>query len=229
MAANVKQLYVDSIEFSYNADKPILTGVYIACNTGEIVALLGRNGCWNSTLMKIIFGIITPKNGLTRVNNTRYSKGYLSRKLCYLPQQKFIPNYLSIEKVIRLMVSDKYNQTKLLEDDQIISKVKKQKVAELSGGEIRYIELMILLQQDADFYLLDEPFAGISPHMKEKIQQIIIDYSSTKGFIISDHHYHSVLDISTRIVLLQNGGCRKIESKKDLEMFYVPEGTFDQD
>lgn len=223
-----KQLYVDSVEFSYKVSTPILTGVHIQCDIGEVVGLLGRNGCGKSTLMKIIFGVIKPKNAYITINQKRYNKGYLSKKICYLPQHKFIPNYLTVTEVVRLMVNDEIHKNFLLNDDDIINKIKHQKVAELSGGEIRYLELMLLLQQDADFYLLDEPFSGVSPYMKEKIQEIIRS-NKNKGFIISDHHYQTVLGSATRIVLLQNGGCRKIEDKKDLEMFYVPEGTFDED
>lgn len=221
-----KQLYVDSVEFSYNASFPILTGVYIQCDIGEIVGLLGRNGSGKSTLLKIIFGVLKPKMAFIMINSKKYNKGYLSKKICYLPQHNFLPNYLTIDSIIKLMVKEIPRQNALLEHDDIISKIHHQKVAELSGGEKRYVELMVLLQQDADFYLLDEPFSGVSPYMQAQIQLVILENSKDKGFIISDHHYNTVLDISTRIVLLQNGGCRKIESKKDLELFYVPEGTF---
>ncbi|MGN0002916.1 MAG: ATP-binding cassette domain-containing protein [Sphingobacterium composti] len=228
MASLDNQLYIDSVEFSYTDSVPVLTGVHIQCDIGEIVGLLGRNGCGKSTLLKIIFGIIKPKNAFIRINNKKYNKGYLSKNICYLPQHNFLPNYLHIDEIIKLMVKDSSKQNALLEQDEIISKIRNQKVADLSGGEKRYVELMVLLQQDADFYLLDEPFSGVAPYMQVQIQQIILTHSKDKGFIISDHHYHSVLAITTRIVLLQNGGCRKIESKKDLEMFYVPEGTFDE-
>ena len=223
-----KLLYADSIEFSYTHSVDILTGVHIQCEIGEVVGLLGRNGCGKSTLMKIIFGVIKPKLAFIRINDIRYSKGYLSKNICYLPQQKFLPNYLGVTDVIKLVVDDKIKQNTLLNDDEIIVTIKNQKVAELSGGEIRYLELMLLLQKNSDFYLLDEPFSGVSPYMKERIQQIILSHND-KGFIISDHHYQTVLETATRIVLLQNGGCRRIESKKDLEMFYVPGGTFDEE
>lgn len=226
MDTEIRQLYCDSIEYSYNSSVPILTGVHIQCNRGEIVGLLGRNGCGKSTLMKIIFGIIKPKYGFIRINNKRFSKGYISKNICYLPQHKFLPSHYKVKQVINFMIDDREKRKLVLADD-IINNIQSQVIADLSVGEQRYLELTLLLQQNVDYYLLDEPFSGVSPIIKEKIQQIIRQ-NSDKGFIISDHHYHSVLDVATRIVLLQNGGCRKIESKKDLELFYVPEGTFDE-
>ena len=225
-AAVEKELYADSVAYSYQSSHSVLTGVYIQCKIGEVVGLLGRNGCGKSTLMKILFGVIKPKEGLIRINGNRANKGYLTKKLCYLPQERFLAPFQSVNQMIVLMLND-YNAIREVEADEIISKVLSQKIGELSVGEQRYLELLLLLKQDADFYLLDEPFSGVAPYMKERIQNLIRESKKNKGFIISDHHYRSVLEISTRMLLLQNGGCRNIANKRDLEMFYVPEGTFD--
>lgn len=221
-----KELYGDSIEFAYNSRKTLLTGVYIQCKIGEVVALLGRNGCGKSTLLKILFGAIRPKNGLIRINGIRVIQGFLTKNICYLPQSSFLPPYNTVKGLIKLMVSKVENRV-LIQEDVIVKKVLSQRIGELSIGERRYFELLLLLHQEVDFYLLDEPFSGVAPYMKEQIQELIRIHQPTKGFIISDHHYNSVLEVSTHILLLQNGGCRSIPNKKDLEMFYVPEGTFD--
>lgn len=223
-----KELYADSIAYSYQSSHSVLTGVYIQCKVGEVIGLLGRNGTGKSTLMKILFGVIQPKEGLIRINGNCVKKGYLTKKLCYLPQERFLAPFQSVKQMIEQMLNDE-NVRKEVEADEIISKVLNQRIGELSVGEQRYLELILLLKQDADFYLLDEPFSGVAPYMKEKIQDLIRESRESKGFIISDHHYHSVLEISTRMLLLENGGCRKIDDKRDLEMFYVPEGTFDED
>jgi ABC-type polysaccharide/polyol phosphate transport system ATPase subunit len=65
--------------------------------------------------------------------------------------------------------------------------------------------------------------------LKEKIQEVIVSKSKEKGFLISDHDYMNVLDISNQLMLLENGGCRKINRREELEQFYVPIGTFDND
>ena len=222
----VKEIFGDSIEFRYRNQYSLLSGVFINCKQGEVVALLGRNGCGKSTLLKILFGIVHPKNGFVSINNRRYKRGYMSKELCYLPQHSFLPTYKTVSQMIYFMV-DKKEDRERIAADTVLDKVLSSKIADLSVGEKRYLELTLLLARQATFYLLDEPFSGVSPYLKEKIQQVIQDNCGEKGFIISDHHYNSVLDISTRILLLQNGGCRSIVNKKDLEYFYVPEGTFD--
>lgn len=126
-----------------------------------------------------------------------------------MPQHSFLPTAKTVVQVISLMVNKKEDRDRIAVDP-VLEKVLCLKIADLSVGERRYLELTLLLTQRATFYLLDEPFSGVSPYLKEKIQEVIRDNSGQKGFIISDHHYHSVLDISTRILLLQNGGCRSI-------------------
>ncbi|MDR2281891.1 MAG: ATP-binding cassette domain-containing protein [Sphingobacterium sp.] len=221
-----KELYADSIEFSYGSHHSLLTGVHVNCRVGEVVALLGRNGAGKSTLMKILFGVLRAKNAYIRLNGNKTRFAFKTKDICYLPQYRYLPAYISVYNAIRLMVS-RVEARKEIEKDEVIAKVLYQKTGDLSMGEQRYLELILLLYQPATFYLLDEPFSGVSPYLKERIQELITAHRHCKGFIISDHHYHSVLDISTRILLLQNGGCRSIEHKKDLEYFYVPEGTFD--
>ncbi|HMR19244.1 MAG TPA: ATP-binding cassette domain-containing protein [Sphingobacterium sp.] len=221
-----KELYADSIEFSYRASHQLLTGVYISCKVGEVVALLGRNGCGKSTLMKILFGVLSPKHAYITLHGRRIIKPFVSQEVCYLPQQRFLPTHKTVQQMITFMLRSP-EQRAAVAKDEVIANVLTQKIADLSVGEVRYLELSLLLHQQATFYLLDEPFSGVSPYLKEQIQQLIDRYRGTKGFIISDHHYRSVLDICSKIILLQNGGCRLITDKKELEYFYVPEGTFD--
>ncbi|MFZ4862859.1 ATP-binding cassette domain-containing protein [Sphingobacterium sp. Mn56C] len=222
-----KELYIDSVEFSYSGTKTLLTGVYLNCKVGEVVALLGRNGCGKSTLLKILFGTLKPKNAFIRLNGTRIQQAYASREVCYMPQESLLPTAKTVKRIANLLVNDK-NKIAELQANDIIAKIWNSKIADISTGEKRYVEFLLLLAQPATFILLDEPFSGLSPYLQERVHADILALKSEKGFIISDHHFRSVLQISTQIVLLQNGGCRAIADKKDLEFFYVPTGTFDE-
>lgn len=228
MDLNEKELYADSIEFSYRAGQALLTGVHLSVKVGEVVALLGRNGCGKSTLMKVIFGTLKPKNAYIRLNGQRIQQAFATREVSYLPQERFLPTHKTVDQMIRFMLDDAEKRTAVAEDD-VISKLLGQKIADLSVGEQRYLELCLLLHQKTTFLLLDEPFSGVSPYLKERIQEMILSFRHEKGIVLSDHHYQSVLGIATRMILMENGGCRQVQDKKDLEFFYLPEGVFDHE
>lgn len=220
----VNELYVDSVQFSYPGTSPIITGGYIKCRLGDVIGLLGRNGCGKSTFLKIIFGSLTAQNSYITINGKRTRKAYLSNKIGYLPQDSFLPTYEKVFTVICLLVDRGYRQ-EILDDDRIKNLLNR-KIYQLSGGERRYLEVFLLICQPTDYLLLDEPFTGIDPIYINHILDLIRRFKIKKGFVVSDHNYRYVLSITDQIFLLENGGCKQIRDKKELEFFYVPEGTF---
>jgi len=70
--------------------------------------------------------------------------------------------------------------------------------------------------------LLDEQFNGVAPIFKEEIKAIIKEQSANKGFIITDHDYRNVFDISTRLILLHDGSTIAVRNKEDLARYYLP-------
>ncbi|WP_343319992.1 ABC transporter ATP-binding protein [Sphingobacterium multivorum] len=223
---DVKELYVDSVQFSYHKNQQNINGAYLKCHTGDIIALLGRNGSGKSTFLKIIFGSLEAKFSYILINGKRTKKAYLTGKIGYLPQSSFLPTEEKVKNLIGLLVDNKEIKKELMADKRIQS-LEDKKVYQLSGGELRYLEVWLLISQPTDFLLLDEPFTGIEPIYMVFITELIERFKKTKGFIISDHNYSHLLNIATQIILLQNGCCQQIHDKKDLEFFYVPYGTFD--
>ena len=95
-------LHVDSVAKSFGM-KVVLSDVYLSCEKGEIVALLGRNGSGKSTLLKIIFGSLRPDNKFVRVENKLIRNIFDNRGLInYLPQHKFLPENLKAATIINL-------------------------------------------------------------------------------------------------------------------------------
>ncbi|MFD2597407.1 ATP-binding cassette domain-containing protein [Sphingobacterium corticis] len=220
-----KEFYVDSVQFAYNSQRNILTGGYLACGVGDVLALVGRNGCGKSTLMKVAFGSLKAHHSYIRLNGERITNAFESKDVCYLPQDRFLLTSMRVRKAIDLMISDDRGKENIM-SHPILKPVLDNLVADLSGGECRFLEIMLILHQPATFMLLDEPFSGLSPIMKDEVCAQILHLHDKKGIVISDHDYRYMLDIATKITLLQNGSCRNIRDKKELEMFYVPDGTF---
>lgn len=220
------KLEVDSILYRVE-NRQLLTDIYLSCETGEIIGLLGRNGCGKTTLLKIIFGTLPTDNKHIRINGQVYQIPYThTNLLAYLPQEDFLPKNIRLHKIVDLYFRDAEKREMLKENERLKKHLTKY-ADELSKGELRYFEVMLLLQQDTKFLLLDEPFSGIEPLYVERIEELIRSHLSTKGFIITDHDYKSVLRVSNRIVLLTDGYCRPIKHIDELsEWGYIPAGIF---
>jgi ABC-type multidrug transport system ATPase subunit len=196
-------LEVDSVQKHYN-EKIIISDVYLKCQTGDIIGILGRNGSGKSTFLKIIFGIEAADFKFVRVNGVVKSKtSDLLNEISYLPQENFIPNSFSIKKTIILSIAKDKIQDFCA--DEMIRSILAKKIKHLSGGELRYLEIKLILNNASKFVLLDEPYTGLSPIM-----------SSRKGIIITDHNYENVIKVSTKLALMKEGKLHHLKHKNDL-------------
>jgi len=215
-------LEVDSVRKEFGT-KQVLTDIFLRCQTGDIIGLLGRNGSGKSTLLKIIFGTLYTDYKFIRLNGIVLDQPYKTKnKIAYLSQDNFLPKNLTVKQVVEIY-SDKTERKEFL-DDEILAKVSGTKISNLSGGESRYLEVKLLLNLHTLFVLLDEPFNGISPLHTDLVKKIIRDKSSEKGIILTDHDYRNVLDVANRYYLLFDGGLKSVKTKEDLINWgYVPE------
>ena len=216
-------LEIDSVQKSFD-NKNILSDVYLKCETNDIIGLLGRNGSGKSTLLKIIFGITSADFKFIRIDGSVKTKTKdLFNEISYLPQDNCIPSVFTVKKAIELSISK--DRIPEFYSDEMIWKMLDKKISHLSGGELRYLEIKIILNNSSKFVLLDEPYNGLSPLMVEKVNELIAVNSKTKGIIISDHNYENVIKVSTKLVLLKEGKAHHLLSKNELiEKGYLKEG-----
>lgn len=215
-------LEVDSVLKEFGTDQ-VLTDIFIKCQSGDVIGLLGRNGSGKSTLLKIIFGTLYTDHKFIRINDKRIDQPFKTKnKIAYLSQDNFLPKNITVKQVVKIYIGN--NDQKEILNDEVLTKVADTKIQDLSGGESRYLEVKLLLNMDTQFVLLDEPFSGISPLHVELLKKLILDKSLKKGIILTDHDYRSVLDVANKYYLLIDGGLKKIETKKDLiDYGYVPD------
>ncbi|MEZ4902562.1 MAG: ATP-binding cassette domain-containing protein [Spirosomataceae bacterium] len=193
-------LEADSIDLSFRGRK-ILQNIYLKIPTNQVTALLGRNGSGKSCLLQIIFGTLTPT-----YKSVRWCGKYIElpfRKqglMCYLPQHPLTPSSMRVEEAFR-----RYNvPLDTIEYDKM-PLLKPQRMGQLSGGERRFLETLMVLFSPVAFVLLDEPFSHLSPLYVEQLKAYIQTQKCKKGIIITDHLYKEVLAIADQTYLLQNG------------------------
>lgn len=208
-------LKVDSIELSFDGKK-VLQDIYLECKPTGIIGLLGRNGSGKSSLLKIIFGTLNPTFKHISINNKTIQKGYINR-IAYLPQYHFLPTDTTLKKLAQMLI-ELHNWNEFAEHE-ICKKCLLKKANQLSGGEIRQLETLMILYSKADYILLDEPFIHLSPIQAEEFKEIIRKRSQQKGIIVTDHQYQNILDISDKIVLLTDGCTKHIKNNDELLTF----------
>ncbi|MBG6060920.1 ABC-type multidrug transport system ATPase subunit [Flavobacterium sp. CG_9.1] len=216
-------LEVDSVQKQYDG-KIIISDVYLKCETADIIGVLGRNGSGKSTLLKIIFGIVAADFKFVRVDGAvKSTTSDLLNEISYLPQENFIPNSFSVKKKILLSLAKDKIQDFCA--DEMIQSILAKKIKHLSGGELRYLEIKLILNNTSEFVLLDEPYNGLSPLMSDKVNDMITAMSLTKGIIITDHNYENVIKVSTRLALMKEGKLHHLKDKNELvEKGYLKAG-----
>ena len=206
-------LKVDSVYLEFD-NRKVLQDIYIDSTAGMVTGLLGRNGCGKSSLLKIIFGTLQPAHKYISINGQHVSKGYLKNRVAYLPQHNYLPGHLSIRQSAQILV-DEHAWEEFISHD-VYSRFSNKKPGQLSGGELRKLETLMILYSKADYILLDEPFTHISPLQAEEIKAIIRKRSAVRGFIVTDHQYRNILEISDKLVLLNNGATKIINDTNEL-------------
>ena len=204
----------------------VVKGVSMEVKQGEIVGFLGPNGAGKTTSFYMITGQVKANGGrilleddngeITELTDLPMYKR-AERGIGYLPQEASVFRKMSVEdnilSVMEVSASTRYmtkeqrlERMERLIDEFNLSKVRKSKGIQLSGGERRRCEIARALAVDPKFILLDEPFAGVDPIAVEDIQYIIakLKYRNI-GVIITDHNVGETLAITDRAYLLYEG------------------------
>ncbi|EKT4550718.1 ATP-binding cassette domain-containing protein [Flavobacterium psychrophilum] len=212
----MNSLIVKNIQKEFK-NKQILNNVSIECKTNEIISIFGRNGSGKSTLLKSIFGTIKSDTIEILINehNIKPENVIKSKKIAYLPQNSFLPKNLKISNIIRLYFKNGEQQDKIFYSSGI-NLIQNKSVGNLSIGELRYFEFLLLCNLDHYFLLLDEPFSMIDPMFIELIKEKLMSIKKEKGIILTDHYYNDVIDISDKLYLIKDSKIISIKDKNDL-------------
>jgi ABC-type lipopolysaccharide export system ATPase subunit len=207
-------LEFDGIQFGYD-ERQLLSGIYVKCEQGKLTGLLGRNGSGKSTLFKIVFGAIQSEVCSIRIDKTPVlSPAFRSEKIAYLPQESFIPSDLSLRKILALYKIDTAKITDHF-PEQFLKRLDFHS-GELAGGTLRLFEVLLILNSNARFCLLDEPFTGLAPAIVERLQDVISIEKTKKGILITDHLYRQVMQLSDELYLLADGKTYLIQNHDEL-------------
>ena len=187
---------------------------------GEIHALLGENGAGKSTLVRQLYGMYQPDEGKILINGQerRFSSpqdaieagiGMIHQHFMLVPSLTVVENVALGLKSSRGIVLDldRVEQRLMKLCEQYGLKINpKAYVWQLSVGEQQRVEIIKALYRGADFLILDEPTAVLTPQEVDELFKTFVQMAhSGHALIFISHKLHEVLSISSRITVLRDG------------------------
>ena len=161
-------------------------------SNGEAVLLTGKNGAGKSTLVQLIGGFLKPDSGSIEIIGNDISKLKATEQAdmrSIAPQRRTFTLAYTVVQVLNFVPEKKRSKYthEIMEELGLIPLLHK-KVTELSIGQQQRVSLAIALMREADFYLLDEPFAGQDDASTLAILNIINRIKNEKGVLVVSHN-----------------------------------------
>ena len=197
--------------------RPVVRGVSLNLQRGEVVGLLGPNGAGKTTCFYMIAGLVPVDYGTITLDGHDLTHTPMYRRarmgIGYLPQEASIFRGLNVEMNIRAVVEmvepDPVRREAIVDDllaEFSITHLRRTPALALSGGERRRVEIARALATRPSFMLLDEPFAGIDPIAIGDIRDLVGQIKSRGiGVLITDHNVRETLDLIDRAYIIHEG------------------------
>ncbi len=192
--------------------------------SGKILGLVGPNGSGKTTLVNLLTGVYTIDSGKIKIGDSFFSKILPNKILFYGITRTFqkirLIEQISVLENIAMVVAKKDIISAIFENNkkfnlnkskEILKKVglleKQNEAAEnLSYGQRKLLEIGRVLATNSEIYFFDEPFAGLSPKMREIISEIILELKDQgKTIILIEHDMEIIKNLSDKIFVLAEG------------------------
>ncbi len=179
--------------------RPVLREINLKLPDGQLIAIIGPNGAGKSTLLKAVMGILTPAFGEVRI----FGKPLEEQRglVAYVPQRGAV-DWDFPTNAMDVVLMGRYGKLGLFQRpravDREIARACLEKVGmmgfsnrqinQLSGGQQQRIFLARALAQEAQIYLMDEPFAGVDAATERAVIELLRDLKAQHKTVVCVHH-----------------------------------------
>ena len=225
-----------SLNISYG-EKPAVISVDANFPKNSMCAIIGPNGAGKSTLLKSVIGAVKPLSGNVFIFGQQIEN--IRKRIAYVPQRvsvdwDFPTNVMDVVKMglfrevglLGRFTSHLNIRTKECLDRVGMADFAERQIGELSGGQQQRVFLARALVQNADLYLLDEPFAGVDAATERAIIDVLKILKAQGKSIIAVHHDLSTVRNYFDYVLMINvrgiveGTIEEVFTNKNLQATY---------
>ncbi len=206
-------LSVHDLTVAYHR-RPVIWDIGLEIPPGQLVGIVGPNGAGKSTLLKAVMDLIPVASGRVQVFGRSYARN--RHRVGYVPQREsvdwdFPVNALDVVTMGMYRqigwcrpVTRKHREVALEALRRVgIADLARRQISQLSGGQQQRTFLARALVQDADLYLMDEPFAAVDAATELAIVEILREMKKTgKTAVVIHHDLQSVAQYFDYVVLL---------------------------
>ena len=186
---------------------------------GRVIGLVGENGSGKTTLLKLIAGLVTPDSGTAVFSGNEINRRIASN-IAYMPDADLFYPYFTGKQLFDFYESQfvDFNRKKAEEIAAFLKINLHLKIKTLSKGNRGRIKLTVTLGREADYYLLDEPFSGLDPMVRDDISKGLIRFTdpTRQTIFLSTHEVKEVEPLLDEIVVLREGRIIAHETVDDI-------------
>ncbi|WPK11265.1 ABC transporter ATP-binding protein [Lysinibacillus louembei] len=210
-------LQLQNVTFSY-VRKPVLQQLSLNIAQGQMIGLVGENGSGKSTLLQLITGILQPTEGQILLNGAPVTRRSASQ-IAFLPDTDLFYDFYTAEQLFRFYETQfadfSYDKANII--GEFLEIERGRKLRQLSKGQRGRVKMAATLGREVPLYVMDEPFAGLDPLVKESLLKGLIQFTDmeTQTILLSTHELYEVEPILDEVLLLRDG---HIAAQGQLEM-----------
>ena len=209
-------LQIENLSSGYNG-KTVLQNISFSVSKGEVLAVIGQNGCGKSTLLKTIARIITDNAGdisFAGVNLNNKNTWDLKRQgISWFVQGGMVFPTMKVSEHFELALKDKNKTEAASIKDECLSyfpalaNYMDKRGGNLSGGQRQMLSFAMLLSQQTECWLLDEPTAGLSPEAVKEAVEFLKKMKEQKNrtMILVEHNYQVAFELADHVAIIKEG------------------------
>lgn len=201
-----KIIEVKGLRKSYGRNE-VLSGLDLSYDQGQVIGLLGPNGCGKTSLIKILTGLIHDYEGTVLIDGQ--APGVYTKSItAYLPERTYLAEWMKAKDAIDYFNDffadfDKVKATEMLNRFRLDPN---QKIKTMSKGMQEKLQLLIVMSRASKLYCLDEPLGGVDPATRSAILDVIMNnYADKATVLISTHLINDVERIFDSVLMIGNG------------------------
>ncbi len=201
-----KIIEVKGLKKSYGHNQ-VLRGLDLSYEQGQIIGLLGPNGCGKTSLIKILTGLIHDYEGTVLIDGQ--APGVYTKSItAYLPERTYLPEWMKAKDAIDYF-QDFFSDFDKVKALDMLSRFRldpNQKIKTMSKGMQEKLQLLIVMSRASKLYCLDEPLGGVDPATRSAILDVIMNnYAEKSTVLISTHLINDVERIFNSVLMIGEG------------------------